>query len=73
MNKQITFYHVFTDNEDHYFDTLKEAEKQYKKMKDEGCASLRLYEIVEERDEKGFPTGEPEEENCLKSFGYYPM
>ncbi len=59
-------WHVFTHNQDEWYDTLKEANAQYQIWrKDNGTA--RLYEELRDAD------GELFDENCIKSFGEWPM
>lgn len=55
-------YHVFANNYDDWFDDFKEAEQAYKQL---GRNPKRLYEEIY--------SDEPEEENCIKSYGSYPM
>jgi len=66
--KTKTIYHIFTDNRDEYTDDYAEAEKIFKQFKEYGCA--RLYEEIWNEEED---RDEPIEENCLKSYGSYPL
>ena len=62
----MTTYHVFTNNQDEWFNNLAEAEELFNEWAGEnGCA--RLYE--EEREEDG----ELINENCINAIGSYPM
>lgn len=60
-------YHIFTDNNDVYADDFNEAKKIYRQFKKDFCCA-RLYEEIWQD-----PSDEPVEENCLMSFGQYPM
>lgn len=60
-------YHVFRDNEDHYFDTLKEARALIKKWKKEETDSWRLYKLIHPEKE------DTEEEEYLDGEGFFPI
>lgn len=62
-------YHIFTNNNDDWTNNLKEALAIFEEFKKEyGCA--RLYE---EKWENTRVDDEPVEENCIKSYGEWPL
>lgn len=73
------YYHVFTDNEDAYFNILKLGEdlarKQAFDLKDEwvkdGCERVRVY-IVEEEEDYRDGAIDKIREDCIFSLGDYP-
>lgn len=61
-------YHVFTNNCDEWVETKKEAIRIFKQfVTDERCARLYVEEYEKVEDD------EPIREDCLKSFGAYPL
>lgn len=66
-------YHIFTNNQDEYMDNKKDALELFNFWKKEyGCA--RLYEEKRLGSlEGGSDDGGLIEENCIKSFGEYPL
>jgi len=73
MEKTFLDYHIFTHNNDEWLDSKKEAVKLFNYWKKEyGCA--RLYEEIRNGSrEGGMDDGGLIEENCIKSFGEWPM
>lgn len=77
--KRYYYYHVFTDNEDQYFDILElgqenaevEAYAQMEKWKAEGAENLRIY-IVDEHEDYRDGHIETILEDCIYSEGNYP-
>lgn len=65
MSQLKIIYHVFSNNQDEWYDALPEAEKAYQTLKDDSnCA--RLYEEIHNRNEVI-------EENCLSAYGEWPL
>jgi len=64
----ITVYHVFTHEQDEWYDDFSEAKAQYLEWGDE-CGSARLYRQVYSHRQDD----EPVAEDCLASTGEYPM
>ena len=60
-------YHIFADNRDEYADTITKAKQIFRHFKQE-VGNARLYEEIWQD-----PSDEPVEENCLISFGSYPL
>lgn len=77
--KRYHYFHVFTDNEDQYFDILTlgmenaeiEAYAQMEKWKAEGAENLRIY-IVDEQEDYRDGNIETFVEDCVYSEGNYP-
>ena len=64
-----TMYHVFTNNNDDWTDDYGKAVNMFSEFKNGyGCA--RLYE---EKWKNPDIDDEPIEENCIKSFGEWPL
>lgn len=59
-------YHIFTDNRDEFRESLEEAKQLFYKFIDEN-GKARLY--LNEEDEKG----QTLEEDCLESYGDFPL
>jgi len=69
MAKNITIYHVFTNNQDEFLEDFNQARKLFNQWKkDNGTA--RLYEEFWEDTELD---DEPIKEECIRSFGEYPL
>lgn len=68
MKKKI--YHVFTDNEDGFFESYKEALKLYHEYKVKGY-DRRLYKEVY-ADQEDFENDVVEHEYCIYSQGSFP-
>ena len=65
-----TIYHVFSNNVDEYFTNLKEASKIFIQFKKEyGCSRLYKQNLITGED----GLEEIDDENCLKSYGEWPM
>lgn len=64
--KNKIIYHVFTNNQDEWVDTLKEAREIYRAWsKEYGCARVYKEEIKDD--------GQVVEQSCLLSQGEYPL
>lgn len=64
--KTITTYHVFTDGQDDWYDTLEQAEQAYNELCKDKHANVRLYEDISEVD------GDTVEESYLIGQGQFP-
>ena len=60
-------YHAFTDEQDEYFKTEKEAFACIKEWKKEGYQNLRIRTMLE------YDLGELFEDNCIYSKGGFPI
>lgn len=60
-------YHVFTNELDEWFDDKKDAVELYNEWKKE-YGTARLYEEIREKS-----SDEVIDENCIKSFGEWPL
>ena len=61
-----TRWHVFTDGQDDWYDTIKEATLAFKTLCKEKDANIRLYEETAEVD------GDVQEEHYLDGQGGFP-
>lgn len=71
MAYPLTLYHVFTNSHDEWTANYSEALAIYQDLiKDHACARLYAETYT---DETAYENSEPNNEECLQSFGSWPL